>query len=340
MTVSGPSRPSVGQAVGQGGDVLTGRACWTVAQAADRFLDHCRFTKNLADNTVRAYAVDLAEFGTFAGGGLAVADVDRDLLRRYMKYLFECRELKETSVKRRMACLKVLFRWLEQEDQFVLSPFHRLDARIRLPRRLPRALAGWEAEALVRAQRRQLALPATGVYRSASVARRVSASRIAPASRLLALEIMLRTGVRVSELCGIAVADLDPAEASIRIHGKGDRERRVFLVGGGVSVLVAAFAAVRRGAPVRHRFLLVGDGPGGMAPQQVRRWLSELARAAGLERHVTPHMLRHTAATRLLESGVDIRYVQRLLGHQSITTTERYTAVTETALRRALERER
>lgn len=116
--------------------------------ACDQFLAHCRLAKNLSANTLRAYAIDLAEFRAFAGSGLAVAECDRARLRAFLRHLVDSRGLKESSVKRRMACLKVMFRWLETEETIPLSPFHHMKLNIRLPKRLPRALSAREARAL------------------------------------------------------------------------------------------------------------------------------------------------------------------------------------------------
>ena len=121
-----------------------------VARACADFLAHCRVAKNLSAHSLRAYTIDLKEFERFAGPGTDVAAIDRQLLRRYLSHLFETRRLKETSVKRRIACLKVMFRWLELDEAISISPFHRLDARIRLPRRLPRNLTGDEVRKLRR----------------------------------------------------------------------------------------------------------------------------------------------------------------------------------------------
>jgi integrase/recombinase XerD len=315
---------------------LTAYPLTTIGEACDAFLAHCRLAKNLAGNTLRAYAVDLAEFRAFAGADTALAQCDRTLLRAFLKHLFEARGLKETSVKRRMACLKVMFRWLETEEVLEISPFHRLNVRIRLPKRLPRALSSGEVQALLAEAAARAGLRPGGRYDASGVASAGGPAGIADLTLLVAIELMVTTGVRVGELTAIGERDVDVADRTVRITGKGNRERKVFLVDDGIAALVAGYLAARARLPVWTDRLLVTAGGGPADAQSLRKALRTLAEAAGLNRPVTPHMLRHTAATLLLEAGVDIRFVQRLLGHQSISTTEIYTAVSDVQLKNAV----
>lgn len=272
--------------------------------------------KQLSDHSLRAYRIDLQEFTKFAGGEILISDIDRHLLRRYLLYLVEQRKLKETSVKRRMACLKVMFRWLELDDAIAENPFHKLNVRIRLPHRLPRSLTRDETEALRRAAK---AAAASGDVDA------VTAHTV--------IEVFLVTGVRVGELSAARLPDLDLADESLVINGKGNRQRRVFLPTRRLGALMPRYLTVRAATAPDHDVLFVTAVGNPIDPQSVRRLLRDVCDAADLRRRVTPHMLRHTAATQLLEAGVDIRFVQRLLGHQSISTTEIYTTVTDEALR-------
>lgn len=307
-----------------------------VARACADFLAHCRVAKNLSAHSLRAYGIDLKEFEGFAGPGIEVAAVDRQLLRRYLSHLFETRGLKETSVKRRIACLKVMFRWLELDEVIPISPFHRLDARIRLPKRLPRNLTDDEVRRLRRTAMDRVGL--TGRITEAKALRIAKRADADALTALVVLEVLLCTGLRVGELVSIRVPDIDLIERVITIMGKGSRQRRVFLPDDETAALVSAYrtaTASRRGA--HERFVVTASGAPGTT-QFVRSLLRETAAEAEIARRITPHMLRHTAATRLLENGLDIRFVQRLLGHQSISTTEIYTAVTDISLKAAIGR--
>jgi integrase/recombinase XerD len=148
---------------------------------------------------------------------------------------------------------------------------------------------------------------------------------------------MVATGIRVGELCRLRAEDIAPDAASIRVHGKGSKDRVAYIVDVACRKELQAMVERRRtaglGAP-----LFVNRVGAKLKPQSVRLRLRRAAEAAGLTRRVTPHMLRHTAATLLIETGVDIRIVQRLLGHSSIATTEVYTHVSDETLRTTLER--
>lgn len=307
-----------------------------IARASADFLAHCRVAKSLSAHSLRAYAIDLKEFERFIAPDTAVAAIDRQHLRRYLSHLIDTRGLKEASVKRRIACLKVMFRWLELDEVIDVSPFHRLDARIRLPKRLPRNLTDDEVRRL-----RRLAMERVGLSgritetKALRIARRAEANAF---TALVVLEILLCTGLRVGELVSIRRTDVDLTERVITIMGKGSRQRRVFLPDDEIAALVSAYANATAPRLTSHdMFVVTASGvPGTTA--FVRSLLREVAREAGISRRITPHMLRHTAATRLLENGLDIRFVQRLLGHQSISTTEIYTAVTDTSLKAAIGR--
>lgn len=292
----------------------------SLAGVVERFLDHCRIGKRLSANTLRAYETDLADFLAHMGKEADVALIGRDDLRRYARTLFDVKSLKETTVKRRMAALKVMFRWVERDDVIPLSPFHRLDLSIRLPRRLPRALTADEMRRLLHAAEREL-----GGGHDATLLHFV-------------IVCLFVTGLRVGELTGVALPEVDPREGTILVRGKGNRERRVFLTGQETTAALSAYLASRAGITnTSGRFLVTVEG-GVVTAQYIRRRLISLAKRARIERRVTPHMLRHTAATQLIEAGVDIRFVQKLLGHASIATTQIYTQVSDSSLRDTMER--
>src|SRR5262249_12475186 len=152
------------------------------------------------------------------------------------------------------------------------------------------------------------------------------------------LRLMLSTGIRVGELCKLGVEDVSPDGGSLRIHGKGSRDRVAYICDDGLKRELRRTIMERQHATGGHAALLLNRYGLPMKPQSVRSSLRRHAGQIGLARRITPHMLRHTAATLLIETGVDIRFVQRLLGHSSIATTEIYTHVSDEALRITLER--
>jgi len=293
----------------------------TLQISISRFLEHCRVGKRLSSHTLRAYSVDLAAFARFAGAELLVEAIVRDTLRDFARSLFDEGGLKETTVKRRMAALKVMFRWLEREEVIELSPFHRLDLTIRLPRRLPRALTVDEIHRLL--------LTAEAEARSGAY------------SAILlhfAIVTLFATGLRVGELAAVCLSDIDISAGTVVVRGKGNRERQVYLPPGHAMKTLTTYLRARKKVRPEHDWLLVRPDRCPETAQGFRRALISLAERASIDRRVTPHMLRHTAATQLIEAGVDIRFVQKLLGHASIATTQIYTQVSDSSLRATLER--
>jgi integrase/recombinase XerD len=156
----------------------------------------------------------------------------------------------------------------------------------------------------------------------------------------LAIGLLLATGIRVGELAGLRLDDIDTAGGRLTILGKGGRERTVFVTDASLRDELRRYVALRHSAKRSgsNAHLLVDEHGRTLSTARIRNAIVDLARGAGVPRRVTPHMLRHTAATMLLESGTDIRFVQQLLGHRSILTTQIYAHVSDRALRAALMR--
>lgn len=215
-----------------------------------------------------------------------------------------------------MACLRGFYKDLVRTGTIKKSPFAQLDIQLPRARSLPRGITRMEASRLADAAW------SVALGRHAMLyTKRIAA----------AVLVLLATGIRVGELVQLRPDDYDPESGALLVHGKGRKERRVFVVDQRLRRLLARLAA-ERGA-----LSLLGPGGGAWSTQGVRRSLRNFASEAGLERRITPHMLRHTCATLLLEDGVDLRFLQRLLGHENIATTAIYAHVGDVGLRRALE---
>lgn len=283
-----------------------------VGQASDAFVRYCESVRKLSVHTVRAYRSDLHRFASFAGAGNEISACDRSTLHGYVEHLFTVVGLKEASVRRHVASARALFRWLEEEHLVAEDPFRRTRIRIRLPKRLPRILTHQELAAVLRPP---------------------SAPGFAAITARVAAELLFATGIRVAELVALKDSDIDLSSAVITITGKGDRQRRVYIPDADVRDLVTAYQLARRQRSDDTDAFLVNSRGGPATPEFVRRILQRFAAAAKVSRRVTPHMFRHSCATYLLEAGMDIRYVQRLLGHRSISTTEIYTHVADATLK-------
>ncbi len=287
------------------------------------FIERCKNTRGLSPNTCRAYEYDLRDFLRQIDPQLGLPEISKEHVLEYVRRLRE-RALRETTVKRRVATLKILFAWLETEAIVQTSVFHRLDLSIRPPKRLPRALETREMQFLLK-------LCETEADRTME--------RCSFEQRLLyvAVLIMFSTGLRVSELVSLSLNDASMNESSFLVRGKGNKERRVYLSSRRAVKAVNRFLAERLEVSKVGPFFVNSHGKP-LSTQWIRKRLAEIATRAGVTRRVTPHMLRHTAATQLLEAGVDIRFVQKLLGHSSIATTQIYTQVSDRSLRDQLQR--
>jgi site-specific recombinase XerD len=304
---------------------LTASSSISVNDAIQRFLEHCRVAKGLAPHTLRAYGCDLDRFVGHVGGSTPANAIGRESLHSHARGLLDVAGLRETSVRRHMATLKAMFHWMERETIVPWSAFRHYDFSIRVPIPLPRSLDSHEMRLLLRAAAR-------GVRRSRG------GDRYWSSLIQLAVVGMFTTGVRIGELVSVRLPDISFEEGMIRIRGKGRRERQVYLPGVEARAVLDRYMSVRcRLTEVNDR-LLVSPSGASLSAQCIRRRLRFLAERAGIPRKVTPHMLRHTAATQLIEAGVDIRFVQKLLGHASIATTQIYADVRDSTLRATLTR--
>lgn len=293
-----------------------------ISDASDKFLQHCVATSNLSTHTIRAYKGDLNSAGNYLGASVDLTDISKDNLRSYIQYLrAECKH-KESSIKRRIACLKLLFKWAIQEELILSNPFEKLNERIKLPKSLPRVL-----------DRNHLRLLKKQVHNNQGIDDFFDAQ-----SSKAAVKILLETGMRVGELTSLRITDISLSDQRIKVRGKGNRQRIVYFLSADINQTIRRLISSRKKIASASENLFVTEAGKLVKPHNVRNWLATLAEDAGIDRRITPHMLRHTCATNWLESGLDIRFVQRLLGHHSISTTEIYTHVSDQSLLEALTR--
>ncbi len=288
-----------------------------VADAIASFLLHCQYGKNLSPRTLKAYSIDLKQFTAHLHSRHEVDElsaIDKAVLRDYIQALFPHRSPK--TIKRKVATLKALYHFLEREDVIPLNPFRKMEIRIREPRRLPRTVPLPDLRRLFHylyGLKKSLREPGSRAYN-------------AVLRDLAALELLFATGARVSEVCNLREEDVDLRLGRVRIFGKGSRERIIHLCDAETLAALREYRTVTCSGETARYFFASRAGTA-LSDQSVRAMLRKHASSAGLTLHITPHMLRHSVATLLLEEGVDIRYIQRLLGHSSISTTQIYTEV-------------
>lgn len=282
---------------------------------------HLRAQRGLSEHTVRAYVGDIEHLTAFAGryGRTEIMDVDLGLLRAWLASMAAA-ERSRATLARRGAAARTFFDWARRTGRVATDPALRL-ASARPASPLPTVLS-------VDATARLLDVART----RAQVADPIHLRDWA------ALELLYATGARVGELCGADLDDLDLSERTLRVVGKGDKER---VVPFGVPAAEAVKAWLDRGRPalagdLAGRALLLGRRGGRADQRQIRAVAHVVAALSGVD-DVAPHALRHTAATHLLEGGSDLRSVQEVLGHASLATTQRYTHVTAERLRTSFE---
>lgn len=286
-------------------------------------------TRNLSTHTIRAYDSDIGCFERHVGPTIQAAQIDRECVISFLE-LQRQSGLSPASLRRRASALRSFSQWMLSENHLTDDPWNGAAIAFGRSRKLPRFLPAHDLERLL-AFLKTLAGPEAWSGSAAAIQKRPHEG-----TTLLAIALMLATGVRVHEVVGIACRDVDVAGQTIRLVGKGRRERRVYLTNDWITRLTAAYLEARSALSPTHPYLLFNLHYAPLTTSAMRSRLAKVAVAAGVSNRVTPHMLRHTAATQLIEAGVDIRYIQRLLGHASLSTTEIYTHVSDSALRRVV----
>lgn len=287
---------------------------WTFHDLVERFLFRCEFEQRLSRNTVAAYAADLRSLARHLDGRPIEEALSATSLRSYLAVMQRDLKLSSATVRRRLASLRSFCRFCTTQCE-VADPFSTWKPCIRRDKSLPKSLSRKEVSRLIEA--------------------RSSVDRLDDDTQFHVM-LLAATGMRIAELCDIQIADVALDGESIRVRGKGMKERVIPIPN---QSLQRRLAEVRQMALLRdiaETALFLNSRNRPLQPQVVRRRLHRLQQRFGIEGRVTPHMLRHTAATLLLEEGIDIRIVQRLLGHSSISTTEIYTRVSDSLLRKAL----
>jgi integrase/recombinase XerC len=265
--------------------------------------------RNASAHTIKAYRTDLAGFAEFVGPE-ELAALDHALLRAYMAHLYE-RGLGKTSVVRALSSLRSFFKWMGREGMIEANPALLVSAP-KLPRRLPRVPTMEEMNSVLDAD-----MPKEATF--------------AERDRLI-LELLYGCGIRNSELTGINLEDVDRKQARMLVRGKGKKQR---LVPFGEAAQEAMRDYLPRRAEVLERnrrvqevALMVNQRGTRLTSRSVGRIVKAIAVARGLPAEVHPHTLRHAFGTHMLEEGADLRAIQELLGHERLSTTQRYTQLT------------
>ena len=284
------------------------RAATIAEKAVAQFLRSLQ-ERNASPHTIKAYRTDLVQFAEYVGPQ-GWRDIDHVLIRGYLSSLYE-RGLSKTSVARALAALRSLYKWLAQEGEVEQNPA-ALVATPRLPKKLPRVPTIEEVNTVL-----DSAMPECSAFTERDQA---------------ILELLYGCGIRNSELIGINVDDIRWSNELVLVRGKGRKERFVPF-GDSAKAAVQAYLPARQrvlGETKRttERALLINLRGSRLTTRSVGRIVKQIAVARGLSPDVHPHTLRHAFGTHMLEEGADLRAIQEMLGHERLSTTQRYTQLT------------
>ncbi len=270
----------------------------------EQYLEFCKYRKELNRNTLKAYRIDLEQYLSF---------IKKDFLlkARIEEYITELhKKYKQKTVKRKIASIKAFYRYLEEEERLEGSnPFTKIRVKFKETESLPRIIPRNDIERLLNYMydvMKQSGQEAT-IYRDLSV-----------------IEMFFATGARVYEISNLKIQDIDLDNGIIKLFGKGSKERYVQIGSPEVLELVKEYYRLNQQEIDKSGFFFVNRQGKRFSEQSIRRMIRKYSCQAGISIHITPHMFRHSVATYLLEEGVDIMYIQKILGHSSIKTTQIY----------------
>ena len=267
------------------------------------YLDYCKTHKRLSSHTIRAYKNDLMQF----------YNSDYDNVESYIEHLTQS-NIKTNTLRRKIACMKVFYNYLKYQNIIEENPFNQLRFQFRTEKILPKTIPHDILKSIFLYLEQRVVLSKTDYQKQ-------HAER-----NLLIISLLLSTGIRISELCHIHLKDINLSNKTLRIIGKGKKERILFL--GDQTTFNLLETYINKNGKESNDFLFPGKhSPKPLSEQSVRLILKRIVEQNSLSKTITPHMFRHSFATMLLDNDVDIRYIQQILGHSSISITQIYTHV-------------
>lgn len=299
--------------------------------SVEKFLEYLRSVRNASAHTLRNYASDLEQFHSYltppGSPPPKLSDIDHRVIREYLGHLHD-QHLQKSSMARKLAALRSFLKYCAREG-LVRENAARLVATPKLPKRVPSILSAEEMNDFLnglaavqkpRARRRSVRRPG---------APRDSAVLLLERDRAI-LELLYASGLRVSELTGLNTEDIDPKERMLRVLGKGNKERIIPYGSKAEEALVRywpvrAKLLARCGTDADGRAVFLSHWGRRMAGRSVARIVKKYVRLLNVNWDLHPHSLRHAFASHLLADGADLRAIQELLGHSSLSTTQRYT---------------
>jgi integrase/recombinase XerC len=276
-----------------------------------KFLDSLRGERNASAHTLRAYHNELNRFAEYLGPEARWKEIDHVTIRGFLSHLHGC-SLSKVSVARALAALRSMYKWLAREGIVRQNPA-KLVASPRLPKKLPRVPTTEEINGLLNSE-----MPESAAF---------------PERDRAIFELLYGCGLRNSELVGTELSDIEEANGLILIRGKGKKQRYVPLEGAAAEALIVYREARQRvlnTANKNTRRLFINQRGGPLTTRSVGRIVKKIAVSRGLPPDIHPHTLRHAFGTHMLTEGADLRAIQELLGHERLSTTQKYTQLSIT----------
>ena len=291
----------------------------TVIEASENFIFHCKFEKGLSPKTIQAYNLDIKQFVDFLNQkkySKELLKIEKNVLKEFLQYISD---KQPKTIKRKIATLKALFNFLDFEDEININPFRKVRVQIKEPKVLPTVLNIADVLKIFKsAYQARAKISVKDSYSYRSITRDIAI-----------LELLFTTGIRVSELCSLKMENIGKNFSYILVKGKGEKERLIQICNKETILALRAYYNTFEQAIEKAGIFFVNRLQSPISDQSVRFMIKKYTALAGIEKNITPHTFRHTFATLLLEEGVDLIYIQHLLGHSSIMTTQIYTHVNQ-----------
>lgn len=275
------------------------------------YLSICLHQKKLNEKSLKAYRIDLTQFDLFVSN--EESPLSKSCLVAFISSLHD--KYKPKTAKRKIASLRAYFNFLAFDGQLTENPLSKIRIAFQEPITLPKSLSLKVVQKVIRT-----------VYNCGTISDTEN-QRKTGLRNIAILELLFATGIRVSELCSITTSDIDLQEGNVKIKGKGARERIVYITNKESLAALRAYKTAYKLEINSTKWFFINRLGNRLSEQSVRILISNLCKKANIHEKVTPHMFRHSFATLLLEEDVDIRCIQSILGHSSITTTQIYTHV-------------
>jgi integrase/recombinase XerD len=291
----------------------------TIMDASENFIFHCKFEKGLSPKTIQAYTLDINQFIEFLNQrnhSPKLEEIDKMILKEFLQLIST---KKAKTIKRKVATLKALYNFLEFEDEISVNPFRKMRIQIKESKKLPSVLNISEIYKILKlAYQAKEETPIRLTYTYKETLRDIAV-----------LELLFASGIRVSELCNLKIENISDNFNRIMVKGKGDKERVIQICNKETQLAFKEYQKMFKKEINRTGYFFINRLNKPLSDQSVRFMVRRYGRLAGIKKIITPHTFRHTFATLLLEAGVDLTYIQHLLGHSSIMTTQIYTHVNQ-----------